>query len=202
MSESEYRELSEFTLYVNFHFVANAAGENFHCDPNGDPVYYAPTIISSLIGLCNNYFDNPIINQFGNPGQVHDSRLRLKCCVLRAGEAPFTLNATQKQTLETIAASDLPNRGYAKALLALLLDTPFEVALTAPSGATFQAAIPETMLTSAPAYQIYPNPVTDYLTIQYPVFEYSRQSLEVIDLNGRVALTRVLDDSGKLVVIR
>lgn len=118
--------------------------------------------------------------------------------LLRAGESTFALNATQKQTLETIAASDLPNRGYAKALLALLLDTPFEVALIAPSGAVFQAEIPEIALAAVPAYQIYPNPVTDYLTIQYPVFEYNRQHVEFIDLNGRVLLTRVLDDSGKL----
>ncbi|NUO01294.1 MAG: T9SS type A sorting domain-containing protein [Saprospiraceae bacterium] len=118
--------------------------------------------------------------------------------LLRAAGSTFALNATQKQTLETIAASNLPNRGYAKALLALLLDTPFEVALTAPSGAAFQADIPQTTPTAAPAYQIYPNPVTDYLTIQYPVFEYNRQQVEVIDLNGRVALTRILDDSGTL----
>jgi len=120
--------------------------------------------------------------------------------LLRAGEATFALNATQKQTLETIAASDLPNRGYAKALLALLLNTPFEVTLIAPSGAAFQVEmeIPEIASAAVPAYQIYPNPARDYLTIQYPVFEYNRQHVGFIDLNGRVALTRVLDDSGKL----
>ena len=77
--EEDYRSLAEFTVYVNFHFIEDELGNNFHCDPNGDPDLYAPAIVEEILKFSNNYFEDPQLNQLStNPGKVYDARIRFE----------------------------------------------------------------------------------------------------------------------------
>lgn len=64
------------TIALDFHFIADASGNNFHCDPNGDPKFYAPTIVQQIIDRANLFFSDPDINAFGSSPKVPDARIR------------------------------------------------------------------------------------------------------------------------------
>ncbi|MFN0015831.1 MAG: hypothetical protein ACKVU2_14915, partial [Saprospiraceae bacterium] len=64
------------TIALDFHFIADANGNNFHCNPAGDPTFYAPTIVAQIINRANLYFADPEQNQIGSSPQVPDARIR------------------------------------------------------------------------------------------------------------------------------
>jgi hypothetical protein len=80
ISEAEdYASIAEYTVFVNFHFIDDPQGNNFHADPNGNPDFFAPDIVEDFLSFSNNYWANPEINELSvNPGQVHDSRIRFE----------------------------------------------------------------------------------------------------------------------------
>lgn len=77
-TQQDYSEIAIYTIFANFHFVADNNGDNFHCDPMGPANLYAPDIVDDIMSFSNSYFTNPQINDFGSPGEVHDARIRIE----------------------------------------------------------------------------------------------------------------------------
>jgi hypothetical protein len=78
IDSADMLELAEFIVYVNFHFVEDEGGNNFHCDPNGAPSMYAPLIVDNLLLLANDYFINPRKVLLGTADKLPDTRIRLR----------------------------------------------------------------------------------------------------------------------------
>ena len=77
LTEEDYALLAPYTVFVNFHFMDDAQGDNFHFDPNGDPNYYAPHIVDEILWRANSYFEDPPLNELSpDAGEVPDSRIR------------------------------------------------------------------------------------------------------------------------------
>lgn len=79
--DNEYVEdLSIVWVDVEFHFAEDDNGTNnvFHCDENGDPDYYAPDIVRSIINESNNNFRDPCLNALTQSDLVTDARIRFR----------------------------------------------------------------------------------------------------------------------------
>ncbi|HNL38691.1 MAG TPA: right-handed parallel beta-helix repeat-containing protein, partial [Saprospiraceae bacterium] len=62
---------------VDFHFI-KSNGYQFHCDPMGDPQYYAPNYVKQLLNSVNDCFANPTQDMSGMSPHLPDTRIRLE----------------------------------------------------------------------------------------------------------------------------
>jgi len=97
-SEEDYLLLNEFTIYVNFHFVENELGENFHMDPGGDPLLYAPAIIGKLLNFSNSYWASPQLNAL-IPNPAKTAARSPASARVRAGRASQCTGTPQGRSL-------------------------------------------------------------------------------------------------------
>lgn len=76
INDNEIENYPIATVHLDFHFIADANGNNFHCDPNGNPNYFAPAIVQQIISRANLYFSSPDQNVIGLSPKVPDARIR------------------------------------------------------------------------------------------------------------------------------
>ena len=75
----EYVEdISIVWVDVNFHFVGDGTNEVFHCDESGNPDFYAPEIVQSIIRYGNDNFREPCLNNIVQSDLVTDTRIRYR----------------------------------------------------------------------------------------------------------------------------
>ncbi|MEZ4951404.1 MAG: hypothetical protein R2784_18750, partial [Saprospiraceae bacterium] len=78
LEDEDYLDLSLVTIKVRFHFLPDANGNNFHCDPNGNQLLDATYLVDKFMYWANSYLSDPRENEFGTPGKVVDTRIRLE----------------------------------------------------------------------------------------------------------------------------
>ena len=116
----------------------------------------------------------------------------------------YTIDVTAHGSEESVASFAAPLSGfgggtgivYASGFLASASDSAFSLILTTPSGYSVQLPSASTALSTIDEMNInplafslnqnYPNPFNPSTTISFDVYEASRVSLSVFDLNGRL----------------
>ena len=149
--------------------------------------------------------DAPAVDIYANGGLLVENLSYSEYAgYLQVPVGDYTIDVTAHGSEESVASFAAPLSGfgggtgivYASGFLASASDSAFSLILTTPSGYSVQLPSASTALSTIDEINInplafslnqnYPNPFNPSTTISFDVYEASRVSLSVFDLNGRL----------------
>ena len=149
--------------------------------------------------------DAPAVDIYANGGLLVENLSYSEYAgYLQVPVGDYTIDVTAHGSEESVASFAAPLSGfgggtgivYASGFLASASDSAFSLILTTPSGYSVQLPSASTALSTIDEMNInplafslnqnYPNPFNPSTTISFDVYEASRVSLSVFDLNGRL----------------
>ena len=149
--------------------------------------------------------DAPAVDIYANGGLLVENLSYSEYAgYLQVPVGDYTIDVTAHGSEESVASFAAPLSGfgggtgivYASGFLASASDSAFSLILTTPSGYSVQLPSATTALSTIDEMNInpsafslnqnYPNPFNPSTTISFDVYEASRVSLSVFDLNGRL----------------
>ncbi len=199
-----------FTLESDGNYVVTAAGIV------GNSTVPFGLIASGLeiMAVDSNHFglkvfhgvtDAPAVDIYANGGLLVENLSYSEYAgYLQVPVGDYTIDVTAHGSEESVASFAAPLSGfgggtgivYASGFLASASDSAFSLILTTPSGYSVQLPSASTALSTIDEVDInplafslnqnYPNPFNPSTTISFDVYEASRVSLSVYDLNGRL----------------
>ena len=199
-----------FTLETDGNYVVTAAGilgnssAPFGLIASGLEVM---AVDSNHFGLkvFHGVTDAPAVDIYANGGLLVENLSYSEYAgYLQVPVGDYTIDVTAHGSEESVASFSAPLSGfgggtgivYASGFLASASDSAFSLILTTPSGYSVQLPSATTALSTIDEMNInpsafslnqnYPNPFNPSTTISFDVYEASRVSLSVFDLNGRL----------------
>ena len=199
-----------FTLETDGNYVVTAAGilgnssAPFGLIASGLEVM---AVDSNHFGLkvFHGVTDAPAVDIYANGGLLVENLSYSEYAgYLQVPVGDYTIDVTAHGSEESVASFAAPLSGfgggtgivYASGFLASASDSAFSLILTTPSGYSVQLPSASTALSTIDEMNInplafslnqnYPNPFNPSTTISFDVYEASRVSLSVFDLNGRL----------------
>ena len=199
-----------FTLETDGNYVVTAAGilgnssAPFGLIASGLEV---TAVDSNHFGLkvFHGVTDAPAVDIYANGGLLVENLSYSEYAgYLQVPVGDYTIDVTAHGSEESVASFAAPLSGfgggtgivYASGFLASASDSAFSLILTTPSGYSVQLPSATTALSTIDEMNInpsafslnqnYPNPFNPSTTISFDVYEASRVSLSVFDLNGRL----------------
>ena len=149
--------------------------------------------------------DAPAVDIYANGGLLVENLSYSEYAgYLQVPVGDYTIDVTAHGSEQSVASFAAPLSGfgggtgivYASGFLASASDSSFSLILTTPSGYSVQLPSASTALSTIDEMNInpsvfslnqnYPNPFNPSTTISFDVYEASRVSLSVFDLNGRL----------------
>ena len=149
--------------------------------------------------------DAPAVDIYANGGLLVENLSYSEYAgYLQVPVGDYTIDVTAHGSEQSVASFAAPLSGfgggtgivYASGFLASASDSAFSLILTTPSGYSVQLPSASTALSTIDEMNInpsafslnqnYPNPFNPSTTISFDVYEASRVSLSVFDLNGRL----------------